>query len=48
MARRIDPGLAQLLHGPYGAPPLQRGDTATCLYRDSEVLITGTGPSAMK
>ena len=39
--RRIDPGLARLLHGPYTAPPLKRGDRATCLYRDGEVIITG-------
>jgi hypothetical protein len=30
----------QLLHGPYQAPPLQRGDRATCMYRDGDVIIT--------
>jgi len=30
-----------LLHGPYSAPGLKRGDRATCLYRDSDVIITG-------
>jgi hypothetical protein len=31
----------RLLHGPYTAPGLRRGDKATCLLRDGEVLITG-------
>jgi hypothetical protein len=31
----------QLLHGPYRAPRLRRGDRATCLYRDATVIITG-------
>src|SRR5208282_1201600 len=30
----------QLLHGPYTAPPLKRGDRAFCLLRDTEVIIT--------
>jgi hypothetical protein len=30
----------QLLHGPYEAPPLYRGDRATCLLRGGEVVIT--------
>jgi hypothetical protein len=30
----------RLLHGPYQAPPLQRGDRATCLFRDADVIIT--------
>jgi hypothetical protein len=30
----------RLLHGPYIAPPLHRGDHAVCLYRDSEVVVT--------
>lgn len=30
----------KLLHGPYQAPALQRGDRATCLHRDAEVVIT--------
>jgi hypothetical protein len=29
-----------LLHGPYRAPALRRGDRATCLYRDAEVVVT--------
>src|SRR5262249_18448887 len=39
--RHIDPALAQLLHGPYAAPPLKRGAKAVCLYRDGDVIITG-------
>src|SRR6266852_506097 len=31
----------ELLYGPYSAPALKRGDRATCLYRDGEVIITG-------
>jgi hypothetical protein len=31
----------RLLHGPYTAPALRRGDKATCLFRDGDVLITG-------
>jgi hypothetical protein len=38
MARR--PAYVQLLHGPYTAPALRRGDRATCLFRDGEVIIT--------
>ena len=30
----------KLLHGPYEAPPLHRGDRATCLLRDCTVVIT--------
>jgi hypothetical protein len=30
----------QLLFGPYQAPPLKRGDRATCLFGDCEVVIT--------
>jgi hypothetical protein len=29
-----------LLHGPYYAPALQKGDRSTCLYRDCDVIIT--------
>jgi hypothetical protein len=29
-----------LLFGPYHAPPLRRGDRATCLYRDADVVVT--------
>jgi hypothetical protein len=32
---------ARLLHGPYEPPTLRRGDRATCLYRDGDVVITG-------
>src|SRR5262249_54281762 len=31
----------RLLYGPYAPPRLRRGDRATCLYRDGDVLITG-------
>jgi len=31
----------RLVHGPYVPQPLGRGDRATCLYRDGEVIITG-------
>jgi hypothetical protein len=31
----------RLLHGPYHPPPLRRGDRATCLFRDGEVIVTG-------
>jgi hypothetical protein len=30
----------ELLHGPYQPPALRRGDRATCLYLDAEVVIT--------
>jgi len=30
----------RLLHAPYDPPPLKRGDRATCLYRDCDVVIT--------
>src|SRR5262245_6691647 len=30
----------RLLAGPYTAPPHRRGDRATCLYRDADVLVT--------
>jgi hypothetical protein len=39
MATALDP--CQLLHGPYTPPALKRGDLATCLYRDADVVITG-------
>src|SRR5262245_7813231 len=29
-----------LLAGPYTPPPLRRGDRATCLYRDADVVVT--------
>jgi hypothetical protein len=31
----------RLLHGPYVPPPLGKGDRAFCLYRDSDVVVTG-------
>jgi hypothetical protein len=31
----------RLLHGPYTAPALERGDRVTCFYRDADVIITG-------
>ena len=30
----------RLLAGPYTPPPLRRGDGATCLFRDADVVIT--------
>jgi hypothetical protein len=29
-----------LLHGPYHAPALRKGDFATCFYRDCDVVVT--------
>src|SRR5262249_30547714 len=40
MRGTLDPRF-RLLHGPYQAPPLRRGDRATCLLRDGDVVITG-------
>ena len=34
-------GPYQLFHGPYHAPALRRGDWATCLFRDGDVIVTG-------
>jgi hypothetical protein len=31
----------RLLHGPYRAPALRKGDRAYCLFRDCAVVITG-------
>jgi hypothetical protein len=39
MPAPLDP--YQLLHGPYTPPDLRRGDKATCLYRDGDVVLTG-------
>src|SRR5262249_46832057 len=36
--RRAD--RVKLLHGPYRAPALKRGDRTTCLFRDGTVVIT--------
>ena len=35
------PDACKLLHGPYRPQPLRRGDRATCLFRDGDVVITG-------
>jgi hypothetical protein len=34
-------GKHDLLFGPYTPPALRRGDRATCLFRDADVIITG-------
>jgi hypothetical protein len=39
------PENCHLLHGPYRPPPLRRGDRATCLARDCDVVITGMSAS---
>jgi len=39
MPKVLDPH--QLHHGPYNPPALRRGDKATCLYRDGDVIVTG-------
>jgi hypothetical protein len=39
MPTAVDP--YQLHHRPYKAPGLRRGDRATCLFRDADVIITG-------
>ncbi len=39
MSKRLGP--YQLHHGPYRLPALRRGDRATCLFRDGDVIITG-------
>jgi hypothetical protein len=36
-----DPDRVKLLLGPYRAPPLKKGDRATCLFKDSDVIVTG-------
>jgi hypothetical protein len=33
-------GRVRLLFGPYQAPHRRRGDRATCLYRDCDVVVT--------
>lgn len=38
MPGHLDP--YQLHHGPYNPPSLRRGDRATCLYRDADVVIS--------
>jgi hypothetical protein len=39
MPRRV-PEKCKLLFGPYTPPPLRKGDRATCLYRDPDVVDT--------
>jgi hypothetical protein len=39
MKKRLDS--YELHHGPYHPPPLHRGDRATCLFRDGDVIVTG-------
>ncbi len=39
-ASPTDPDLVRLLAGPYAPPPLRKGDRATCLYRDADVVGT--------
>jgi hypothetical protein len=34
------PPRVKLIAGPYTPPPLKRGDVATCLFRDGDVIIT--------
>src|SRR5437868_9835811 len=34
------PDRTRLLFRPYSPPPLRRGDRATCLYRDHDVVVT--------
>jgi hypothetical protein len=34
------PDHIRLLHGPYRAPALMRGDRAFCLFRDADVIVT--------
>src|SRR5262245_325391 len=38
--RRV-PDKVRLLHGPYEPLPLRKGERASCLYRDADVVITG-------
>jgi hypothetical protein len=36
-----DAGRVQMLFGPYHAPALRRGQRATCLFLDCDVIVTG-------
>jgi hypothetical protein len=36
-----DTGRLRLLHGPYRAPALRKGDRAYCLLRNCAVVVTG-------
>jgi len=40
MARTVNERV-KLLHAPYKAPRLRRGDRAFCLYRDCNMIVTG-------
>jgi hypothetical protein len=40
VSRKVDDRV-RLLHGPYRAPGLRRGDRAWCLFRDCLVRVTG-------
>jgi hypothetical protein len=35
-----DPDRVRLLHGPYRAPALRKGDRTTCLLRNGPVVVT--------
>jgi hypothetical protein len=35
------PDRVRLLHGPYQAPALEKGDRAARLYRDGDVVVCG-------
>jgi hypothetical protein len=39
--RMLDRDLTRLLFGPYKAPRLRKGDRAACLYRDTDIVVTG-------
>jgi hypothetical protein len=41
MPRRGADDRVRLLHGPYRAPRLRKGDRATCLFKDCDVVVTG-------
>jgi hypothetical protein len=36
-----DRDFVKLLFGPYRTPALKRGDSAACMFRDAEVVVTG-------
>ena len=37
---RHDPDTVRLLHGPYAAPPLKKGDRTHCHLRDATVVVS--------
>jgi hypothetical protein len=41
LERRREVNRVRLLHGPYRAPRLRKGDRASCLFRDCDVVVTG-------